>query len=229
MDNTVSMKLPVILVNFKNYKESTNSNSLKLAEICDSVSKEFGVNISVSPSYSDIKEIKDKTTVPIFSQHIDPIENAGAYTGAVVAENLKEIGIAGSLLNHSERKMDLKNIEKCIGILRKLNLVSVCCASDLEEVGKIAKLGPDFISIEPPELIGTGVSVSTTRPEVVTKTIEIVKGINPKINVLCGAGVANGQDVRKAIELGTCGVLVSSRVVKAEDQRKILLELAKSL
>lgn len=223
------MKLPIILVNFKNYKEGVNFNGVKLAGICDSVSKEFGVNISVSASYCDIKEIKAKTNVHIFSQHIDPIEAPGAYTGGVVAENLKDLGISGSLLNHSERKMGLEDIGKCIKILRSLNLISICCAASTEEVESIAIISPDFISIEPPELIGTGVSVSTTRPEIVTKTIDIVKKINPKINVLCGAGIANRNDVKKALELGSRGVLVSSRVVKAEDPRKILVELANGL
>jgi len=49
------------------------------------------------------------------------------------------------------------------------------------------------------------------------------------VKVLCGAGITNGEDVRAALKLGAEGVLVASGVVKAEDQYKALLDLARGI
>ncbi len=220
---------PIILVNFKAYKESLNSNGLRLAEICEDVAIEHGANIGVAPQPIDLREITAGIDLPVFAQHIDPLDGAGAFTGHIVAENLKSFGVDGSLINHSERKMKLDDIKKAVEILKKQGMVSVCCAATPEEADQVAKFGPDYIAIEPPELIGSGVSVSTSRPEVVTRSVEIVKQVNPHIKVLCGAGITTGEDVKKAIELGARGILVASGVVKSADPKKVLVEFVKNL
>jgi triosephosphate isomerase len=56
-----------------------------------------------------------------------------------------------------------------------------------------------------------------------------MKKINPRIKVLCGAGITNKEDVKKALELGTVGVLVASGIVKAENPKKVLIEFAESI
>jgi len=43
--------------------------------------------------------------------------------------------------------------------------------------------------------------------------------------VITGAGIKTTDDVRKAIELGTAGVFVSSGIVKAKNQKKALKEI----
>ncbi len=92
-----------------------------------------------------------------------------------------------------------------------------------------AALKPDMIAVEPPELIGTGIPVSKAKPEVVTGTVEVVKRVNPKVVILCGAGITKGEDVAAALELGTEGVLVASGIVKAKDPHKALLEFAEAI
>ena len=44
--------------------------------------------------------------------------------------------------------------------------------------------------------------------------------------LLCGAGIVSGQDVRKAIELGSEGILVASGIVKAKNWSGIIDEFA---
>jgi len=215
------MELPVVIVNFKNYSESTGQKAVELVKTCKEVVEEFGVSIAVCPQFTELREAVD-FGIPVFAQHIDPIEKAGAYTGSVVAENLKALGVAGSLINHSEHRIPFEQIAKCIEILRSGGMVSVCCAATAEEVGKIAGLQPDFVAIEPPELIGSGISVSTAKPEIV---LESVKAAG-KVKVLCGAGITTGEDVRRALELGTVGVLLASGVVKAVNPKAVLEELA---
>ena len=222
------MKLPLILVNFKCYKNGTGKKGLKLAKICEKVSKEYGVSIGVAPQFTDIRLISEKVKIPVFSQHVDSIE-PGAFTGHISPLAIKEVGAIGTLINHSERKMPLKKIKECIKLTRNYGLISVCCSANIEESKEIAKFRPDFIAYEPPELIGTGVSVSKTKPEIVTQTVKEIGKINPKIKVLCGAGITNGEDVKKALELGTAGVLVASSVVKAKNPKKVLIEFAKTI
>jgi len=95
----------------------------------------------------------------------------------------------------------------------------------IEDAEKIAYLNPDFIAVEPPELIGGTVSVSDAKPEIISSSVKAVKLINNKIKVLCGAGIHNKDDVKKAIKLGAEGVLVASGIVKAENQKTALRDL----
>ena len=87
-------------------------------------------------------------------------------------------------------------------------------------------MNPDIISIEPPELIGSGVAVSKAKPEEVTKTIKLVRKVNAEAHILCGAGISHGEDVAVALKLQTQGVLVASAIVKAKDPYSVLLEFA---
>lgn len=222
------MKLPLIIVNFKSYSESTGKNALKLSKICESVSKKHKVNVAVAPNFTDIFQISKKVKIGVFAQHVDPVD-AGQFTGHVTCLAIKEAGAVGALINHSERKLTLESVRRCVELTKKYGLVSVCFAAIPEEAERIATFNPDFIAIEPPELIGTGISVSKTRPEVIVQTVNLIKKANPRIKVLCGAGITTGNDVKKAIELGTVGVVVSSGVVKKKNPRKVLTEFAEAI
>jgi triosephosphate isomerase len=218
------MKTPVIVINFKNYKEATGANALKLAKIANEVSKESGASIAVAPQLADAQKIADAVDIPVLAQHVDNIDE-GSHTGWVLPESLKEIGLVGSLINHSEHRLRLDVIDDTIQKLKKLGLISIVCSNNISTTAAVAALGPDFVAIEPPELIGTGIPVSEAKPEVVTGAVKAVKKVKD-VPVLCGAGITKGLDVKKAIELGTKGVLLASGVVKAQDPRKVLSEMA---
>ncbi|RLG59092.1 triose-phosphate isomerase [Candidatus Geothermarchaeota archaeon] len=221
-------KTPLIIVNFKAYREAIGRKALILSKIAEKVAKEYGVSIAVAPQLTDIRLITERVDIPVLSQHIDPIEQ-GAFTGHVSPLAIKEAGAVGSLINHSERKLRLKEIKKCVEMARKYGLISVCCAATFRRSREIAKFGPDFIAYEPPELIGTDIPVSMAKPEIVTKTVNMVKIISPRTLVLCGAGIKHGKDVKRALELGTAGVLVASGVVKANNPEEVLADFAKSI
>ncbi|MEM2273481.1 MAG: triose-phosphate isomerase [Candidatus Bathyarchaeia archaeon] len=222
------VKLPIILVNFKAYAEATGENAVKLAEITERVSLETGVCVGVAPQFVDIPVIARKFNVPVFAQHIDPI-NYGSYTGYVLPESVKYAGAVGSLINHSERKLGLSDISAVIARAREVGLVSVVCSESVAVSTILAAFKPDMIAIEPPELIGTGIPVSKAKPEVITSAVRAVKRINPEVAVLCGAGITSGGDVAAAIRLGVEGVLISSGIVKAKDPYKIMLEFAEAI
>ncbi|MCK4885386.1 triose-phosphate isomerase, partial [Candidatus Bathyarchaeota archaeon] len=132
-------------------------------------------------------------------------------------------------INHSERRLKMFDIESIITKTRESGMVSVVCTNNAAVSAAAAALKPYMIALEPPELIGTGIPVSKTKPEVVTETVELVKRVNPDIVTLCGAGITKGEDVTAALRLGTMGVLVASGIVKAKDPRKVLMEFAEAI
>ena len=136
-------------------------------------------------------------------------------------------GAKGTLINHSEHQVNMKTIEANIQKCKELGLISVCCAATPRKAMEIAKFSPDFISIEPPELIGGKVSVSKAKPGVIKDTVKLVEKVNPDIKVLCGAGVGTTEDVEKAVELGSNGVLVASAIVKSNNPEKVIRDLIK--
>jgi len=217
-----------IILNFKTYEESTGDKALKLAKICDEVAKESGAKIIVIPQPCDIYGISQGIEIPVYAQHIDNIK-AGSNTGHILPESVKASGAVGSLINHSEIRLKLADIEANIKKLKEMGMVSIVCTNNVEVTKAAAALGPDFVAIEPPELIGSGISVSKAQPEIISGSADAVKSVNPKVKVLCGAGISTGEDVKKAIELGTCGVLLASGVVKAKDPKAVLLDLVKGL
>ena len=122
--------------------------------------------------------------------------------------------------------MKIIDIEKAINIAKRLGLITIVCANDNIVGAAVAKLNPDYVAVEPPELIGTGISVSTARPEIVINSVKMIKEVNPNIKVLVGAGISNKEDVKKALEYGAEGVLLSSAVTKANNFYEKIKELA---
>jgi triosephosphate isomerase len=178
----------------------------------------------VCPQFADLKSVADAVKIPVFAQHVDPI-SPGSHTGHILPESMKESGCSGTLINHSEHKLQLEVIEKCVRRAKEINLKTICCAADVDEAREIAKLSPDYIAYEPPELIGSGIPVSKTKPEVVEQFVRAIKDVDPKIIPLCGAGISMGEDVAAALRLGCAGVLLASGVVKAENPEKALAGL----
>ena len=224
----MKVKVPIIIVNYKTYSEATGKRAVKLSKIADEVSKETGVAIGVVPQLADIASVCDIVSIPVFSQHVDPIL-PGSSTGHVLLESVKEAGAIGTLINHAEKQLKLCAIENIIVRTREAGMVSVVCTCNAAVSEAAAALKPDIISLEPPELIGTGIPVSQSKPDAVTEMVALVKHVNPFAVTLCGAGITKGEDVAAALELGTVGVLVASGIVKAKDPRKVLMDFSEAI
>jgi len=215
-------------VNFKTYSEGTGKKGIKLAKLAEKVAHECDACIAVAPQFPDIHPTAQEVDIPIFAQHMDSVK-PGSFTGHVLPESVKEAGATGTLINHSERRLRLSEIDAVISRTREVDLLSVVCSNNAAVSAAASALKPNMIAVEPPELIGTGISVSKAKPEVVSGTVELVKRVNPGVVTLCGAGITKGEDVASALRLGTEGVLVASGVVKAKDPYKVLLEFAESI
>lgn len=223
----MKLQSPMIIVNFKTYLESTGKNALSLAKQAEKAAKEAGACIVVAPQACDLRLVAESVEIPVFAQHVDPIK-PGSSTGHVLAEAVKEAGAVGTLINHSERQLRLIDIDATVALCREKGLISCICANNPAVSAAIAALKPDITSMEPPELIGSGISVSKSKPEVITDTVQLVKRIDPKMTILCGAGISTAEDVSIALKLGTQGVLVASGIVKAKDPYSVLRAFADS-
>ncbi len=230
MNEVVSLQVrkPVIVVNFKTYPEASGKEALALAKLCEQVSDRSGASIVVAPPMLDLALVASTIKIPVFAQHLDPVQS-GSTTGHVTVENAKASGAKGTLVNHSEHRVKIAEMHDVIDRCRVIGLVSIACTNNLAVSKAAAAMEPDFVAIEPPELIGGDVSVTTANPSIVSDTVKAIRAISPAVGVLCGAGIKNGMDVAKAIELGTDGVLLASGVVKAKDRSAVLLDLVSEL
>jgi triosephosphate isomerase len=222
------MPSPLILVNLKTYKEGTGSRAHMIAQAAELVSGESGVTIGVAPTYIDLHPIAHHFAIPVYAQHVDGVE-PGANTGHITADAIRAAGAAGSLVNHSERRLTLADIDASIRALQAQKMSAVVCTNNEAASAAAAALSPEYVAIEPPELIGSGVSVSKANPEIIRRSVGAVRAVNTKVRVLTGAGIQSGECVKIAIDLGTDGVLLASSVVKAKDPGVVLRDLVSRL
>lgn len=213
-----------IIINFKAYKEGSGKRAVELARAVKEVAERTDFYIAVAPNFLDISDILREVEIDVYAQHVDAV-SYGSHTGRITPEMLKEKGVKGSLINHSERRLKLADIEYLVSKFRELGLTSIVCTNNVATTRSASALSPDYVAIEPPELIGSGIPVSKAEPEVVENSVRAVKEINPNVRVLCGAGISTYEDVVAAMDLGAEGVLLASGVVKAKDHKKALEEL----
>ncbi|MEK6831285.1 MAG: triose-phosphate isomerase [Thermoproteota archaeon] len=217
----------MFIINCKNYEEIAGDKIIEFVNIVEKISKKYKIKIAVAPPQHLIGLVSN-SSIPILAQHVDN-SKIGSTTGFVIPELLKKSKVSGSLINHSEHRISEKEITELVLRLRELKMISVVCVKDVAEAKKYAKLNPDYIAIEPPELIGSGKAVSKERPELITKAADAVNSANNKTKLLCGAGIVSGQDVSKALELGSKGILVASGIIKAKNWTKVIEEFSKAM
>jgi triosephosphate isomerase len=220
----VKIKLPVIAVNFKTYPQATGERAVLLAQCCEKIAKDYGVSVVVAPQTSDLYRVARAVDIPVFAQHMDP-GDPGRHTGHIIGETLIDSGCSGTLLNHSERQLKLADIEAAINKAEELHLYSIVCTNNPAVSVAAAALNPSSVAVEPPELIGTGISVSSAKPEVITGTVDRIRAVNKEVTILCGAGISTGADVAAAIKLGSQGVLLASAVAKSDKPTEVLKDL----
>jgi len=93
------------------------------------------------------------------------------------------------------------------------------CAESVEECQKFLELGADYISFEPPDLIGsTTESVTGSQLDVVKKVLDIVGAEK----LVIGAGIKNINDIKIAKKLWVAGVLIASAITCVDDPLDVL-------
>lgn len=221
-----------LVLNFKAYAESAGPAGYRLARAAGAVARSVGsisgVRVVIVPQTPDLalfaRELHG-TGCGVFAQHVDAIE-AGAFTGHTSLAAVKAAGCEGVLLNHSEHRVNSRQMAFVSRRAKEHGLETLFCARDVREAARLAKLfSPVMVAVEPPELIGGEVSVSTAKPEIVSGAVKAIKKAGHSSMVLVGAGVRNGEDVRKSIELGADGVLLAHAFVRSKEPEEFLKEL----
>jgi len=222
---------PILIINFKNYMEVSGKRCLALALEAERVAKELNMldSIAVAPPNPALALVAEHVRgIPVIAQHVDDKEE-GSTTGYNVAKMLRSFNIRGSIVNHSEHRLLPKEIEGIVKALHESDMLAIVCVKEPDEIDAIAGLSvePDYIAIEPPELIGTGNAVSKSKPEVITGSVERANSLGLKRSkVICGAGIVDGRDASIAVRLGSRGVLVASGIVKAVNWYERIRDIA---
>jgi triosephosphate isomerase len=208
-----------VLVNLKAYP----CDPVGVAEAAHDVAESTGVRIAIAPQAAQLSAVAD-TGVETWAQHVSPVEH-GSHTGSTLAEAAADAGAVGTLLNHSENRLKLADIDAGLTAAERTDLETIVCANNPDQIGAAAALGPDAVAVEPPELIGTGTPVSKADPDIVRDAVEAAAAVDESVDVLCGAGISTGEDLDAAGDLGAEGVLLASGVAKADDPKAALEDL----
>ena len=217
----------MFIINCKNYEEIAGEKIIKLAKIAEKISKKYKIKIAIAPPHHLIPLIT-KFGIIVLAQHLDD-KKIGSTTGFMIPEIIKKSKIDGSIINHSEHRITESEIKNLVKRLKKLKLKTIVCVKNVSEAKKYAKINPTFIAIEPPELIGTGRAISTEKPQLITNSINAVQDAKNSTKLLCGAGIVSAEDVSRAVELGSKGILVASGVIKAKNWESILNDFSRGL
>ena len=216
----------LVVVNFKTYESAHGIAAEELALIMEQIETDARM-IAVVSAFDLSAVVSAAPNLEIWTQHLDPI-NFGSNTGWLHPETAIQRGAKGTLINHAEHKVSIEHIAMLLDNVPE-GFTICACAADIDEARALSALQPDYVAVEPPELIGGEISVTTADPEIVSGTARAIREISEDVGILCGAGVKNGQDVLKAIELGTSGVLLASGVTKVKDATAALNDLVSEL
>jgi len=221
-----------VFINFKTYPQGTGREAIELAKILRQAQDKFA-SVKIIPVVQavDVFRIRQAVDIPVWVQHVD-WQPQGQYTGWVNLEAVLEAGAEGTLLNHSEHQIPPGMIKQVLGRVRDIRgiggnkgfEVMVCCKT-LGQMERLVKLKPEFVGYEISELIGGEVSITDSNPKAIKHAVELCG----KIPLIVGAGVHQAEDLKKAMDLGAKGVLVSSAVVLAENPRQKLEDLISQL
>jgi triosephosphate isomerase len=213
------------------YPQVTGSRGVtNLAQACDEAAAAAGARIGFAPPQVEVATVGrlGLEHLVVFAQHCDALA-PGSGTGWTTPEAIKAAGAVGSILNHAEHKISHGEVGATVERLRALGLSSLVCADGDAEVRALAALTPTYLAIEPPELIGGAVSVTSADPAVIERNAVAIRRAAPLTLSLCGAGIKTARDVSRAIELGCHGVLLASGVVKSRRPRAVLDDLCSGL
>lgn len=208
-----------IFINFKHYENAVGYSVEKLLHEFAGVDGQDKIYYCLAPL--DLRLQEKFPSMKIFGQHVDST-GFGAYTGSISIESMKGIGIEGSLLNHSEKRLSKEIIEKTVKKAADLDFKIVLCVESLDEVKKYADLEPEYIAYEPPELIGGDISVSSSKPDIIEQASKICE---KKTKLLVGAGVKTRIDVETSLNLGATGVLIASGIIRNAKPINMLVSL----
>ena len=144
------MEAPLVVVNFKTYTSALASAADRLGKQMADVNTNARM-VAVTSAF-DLSSVSSIDGLEVWSQHLDPV-GQGSHTGWLEPETAIARGATGTIINHAEHKVSLEHVRDLMAMLPE-GFPVCACAADVTEARALAKLGPTFIAVEPPELIG---------------------------------------------------------------------------
>lgn len=219
----------MLILNFKTYTSLSGNSLLPVLQIVAEVTEahpELVGKIFVAPAMIELAFAKAmQPQLGYLAQSVDNMSQ-GKGTGRTPFTLVKEIGVEYVLANHSENRIGIEETIAQIKAAKDLGIHIIACCENAAEAKQLLEAEPYAILYEPPELIGSGVSV-TNKPEAVTEFVQLLAGSNVK--AIIGAGVSNAQDIKQSLNFGAYGVCLASAFANAEDKKNFLLELASAM
>lgn len=201
---------------------------LELARHADQLGAECAVQVIVTPQCVDIPLLASNLKrVLVFAQHMDSLP-IGRGVGSILPEAVKAAGAVGVLLNHVEKRLSSEELARTIKRADEVGLATMVCADNAEDAAAIARMEPNIIIAESPQLIGGGKRGADDQ-HLIARLNQIIWDINPQIRVLHGAGIASGQDVYDIIAAGAQGTGSSSGIFTAPDPLAMTAEMIRAV
>lgn len=206
----------LLVINLKAYRKGTGKNARELLRKIEEVDAE---NIVICLNPADM-QLAHKTSLRCYAQLTHSV-GYGSNTGHIPSELAKDLGCEGVIINHSENTISREEVQLLVKDAKKDRLKTIICVPTIKKAKQYSSFEPTAIAIEPPSLIGGDISVSSAQPSLIKDAVDAVGSVP----LLCGAGVKSSQDVKKAKELGSKGILVASGVVKADSPVKAVKDM----
>ena len=165
----------LIAGNWKLYKTATEADEFCRA-LRDRLAGLEGVDVAVCPSFTSLAAAVGAlagTEIAVAAQNVH-WEREGAFTGEVSAPMLRELGVYGAIVGHSERRQYFGETDETVGLRARAALAAglsvIACVGELEEerergeteevlrrqVGVLEAHENLVIAYEPVWAIGTG-------------------------------------------------------------------------
>ena len=186
----------LIAANWKMYKGRRETR-----EFLEHFEPPAGVDVVICPSFTSLAAAVE-TGRTIYAQNVH-WENQGAYTGEVSPEMLVELGVAGSIVGHSERRQYFGETDETTAKRAEAALAAglgvIACVGETEEqreagemedvlrrqVGVLPRHDRLVIAYEPVWAIGTGKNAT---PEMCHHAHSFIKSLTD-VQVLYGGSV----------------------------------------
>jgi triosephosphate isomerase len=214
----------LIAGNWKMYKGPAETR-----DFCEAFTPPEGVEAVLCPPFVSL-EAALETDHAVFAQNVHWADE-GAFTGEISASMLRELGVQGSIVGHSERRQYFGETDETVRLRTEHALETglrvIACVGEYEEerergeteavlrrqVSVLAHHENLVIAYEPVWAIGTG---TTATPEQAQEAHELIKGILD-VPVLYGGSVKPGNAAELLAVPNVDGALVGGASLKADD------------
>lgn len=227
--NTYAQKL--ILANWKSNK--TFSEAVAWLNIVGPLSKNSAYTIVLCPPSVFLAPINSIIQQQKFAVHLGVQDlsqfPAGAYTGAVCARNLTDLGVRYALIGHSERRRyfheTIQEVANKVEFAVEEDIIPIVCLREEDVVAQAASLSMEIrkkiiVLYETVGHIGTGEVEDLEHVKQVVQTIQ--KVFEMKVPVLYGGSVSDSTRDQFLQEELLAGIGVGTKSLDAKEFGKII-------